>query len=526
MSSSHPEISSDSNIDDFQSSSFHQSQNQFEDAFDANDSDPYVGCNLIVNYLPHSIDENFLMNIFAPYGEIIMAKVVRDKNSKKGLGYGFVKYRTEEEAHEAIKNLNGYCIESINNIPVKKKFIKVSLARPPSLDIRNCKLYVTHLPKNYNETEVFNLFSKYGEIVECRVLIDTATGLSRGVAFILYARKSQAQAALALNGHILEGRNCGLVVKYAEDQHRKKELLAQQFRQNISNTANNMNNNFMNFPSHLQLPHPHAIPSHHLPPSPLPHHPLPHHSRGLIPMDQGMPPYYYSPPMFNDGLHPINSMIPPPFDPTRPNNNQPINNIGGNNLKRNSGNNSTNGNSSGSPTNLSPSMDFHSAPPGHWFPQMTPFGQAPVPLDPSVFVPPPPFNMHIPIINSPNMNQNGQFNRPTNIPSPTNSTSNTVSTSPTNPPLNLLPNNSVPNGNPTQPNLLNEHVTVNINGLPPNADANLIHSILGSFNPLNISVFPGGKGRVSLLQPQADFVVRNLSGQNVGGLSLEFSINK
>ena len=49
-------------------------------------------CNLIINYLPHSIDDAALLVLFSEYGEISMAKVVKDKASKKSLGYGFVKF--------------------------------------------------------------------------------------------------------------------------------------------------------------------------------------------------------------------------------------------------------------------------------------------------------------------------------------------------------------------------------------------------------------------------------------------------
>lgn len=79
-----------------------------------------------------------------------MTKVVRDKNTKKSLGYGFVKFVKEEDALFAIDKMNGYSIAH--------KSLKVSVARPPSLEIRNCKLYVTNLPKDYTEREVVNLF--------------------------------------------------------------------------------------------------------------------------------------------------------------------------------------------------------------------------------------------------------------------------------------------------------------------------------------------------------------------------------
>lgn len=81
-----------------------------------------------------------------------MTKVVRDKNTKKSLGYGFVKFANEINSLAAIEKMNGFT--------VAHKVLKVSVARPPSLEIRNCKLYVTNLPKEYNEMEVIGLFKE------------------------------------------------------------------------------------------------------------------------------------------------------------------------------------------------------------------------------------------------------------------------------------------------------------------------------------------------------------------------------
>ncbi len=93
-----------------------------------------------------------MQDLFAQYGEILMTKVVRDKNTKKSLGYGFVKFLKEDDAVFAIDKMNGFSLGHKN--------LKVSIARPPSLEIRNCKLYVTNLPKEYTEREVVSLFKE------------------------------------------------------------------------------------------------------------------------------------------------------------------------------------------------------------------------------------------------------------------------------------------------------------------------------------------------------------------------------
>mmetsp|Transcript_18914 Transcript_18914/g.19034 ORF Transcript_18914/g.19034 Transcript_18914/m.19034 type:complete len:437 (-) Transcript_18914:383-1693(-) len=172
-------------------------------------------CNLIINYLPQDINDNALRSLFAECGEIAQAKVVRDKMTKKSLGFGFVKFIDEEDAQSAIMQMNGF--------PIGHKKLKVSLARTPSDDIRNCKLYVTNLPRVYTEYDVANLFSQFGDIIECRVLKDKQSGANKGVAFVQFNVRGEANRALSLHGHRVEGIDRPLIVKYAEDQHKKKE---------------------------------------------------------------------------------------------------------------------------------------------------------------------------------------------------------------------------------------------------------------------------------------------------------------
>jgi len=192
-------------------------QSDLEDREQQQDSTNSVSerCNLIVNYLPPELEDAYLKTMFQEHGDILTAKVVKDKISKKSLGFGFVKFYKPEHASDAVEKKNG--------IIIGDKKIKVSFARPSTEDIKNCKLYVTNLPKDYSEQSVVSLFSQYGNIIECRVLQDRSTKSNRGVAFIQFNTRQEANNALALNGYQVNDLEKGLVVKYAEDQQKKKD---------------------------------------------------------------------------------------------------------------------------------------------------------------------------------------------------------------------------------------------------------------------------------------------------------------
>ena len=65
------------------------------------------------------------------------------------------------------------------------------------------------------------LFAQFGRIIECRVLMDASTGLSRCKAFVQFDTRSEAAAALALNGMKLEGTKRPLIVKLAENHSKR-----------------------------------------------------------------------------------------------------------------------------------------------------------------------------------------------------------------------------------------------------------------------------------------------------------------
>jgi hypothetical protein len=67
--------------------------------------------NVYVAGLPIGFPDSALEEIFAPYGKIQSAKMMRHNQVQKGKGIGFVLYESEESATAAIQNLVGRVVE-------------------------------------------------------------------------------------------------------------------------------------------------------------------------------------------------------------------------------------------------------------------------------------------------------------------------------------------------------------------------------------------------------------------------------
>lgn len=62
---------------------------------------------LYVGSLPYSVTDAQLSEHFAKAGTIVSAKIITDRNTGQGKGFGFVEMSTDEEAQKAISELNG-----------------------------------------------------------------------------------------------------------------------------------------------------------------------------------------------------------------------------------------------------------------------------------------------------------------------------------------------------------------------------------------------------------------------------------
>jgi len=77
---------------------------------------------LYVGSLPYSVNDDILSQIFSPHGVVESAKVITDRETGLSKGFGFVEMATEQEANEAINQLNGSGYEG--------RTLTVSKARP------------------------------------------------------------------------------------------------------------------------------------------------------------------------------------------------------------------------------------------------------------------------------------------------------------------------------------------------------------------------------------------------------------
>lgn len=83
-----------------------------------------MATNIYVGNLAYSTDSNGLRDLFAQYGEVTSAQVIEDRDTGRSRGFGFVEMPNDDEAQQAISEIDGSNVEGRN--------LKVNVARERS----------------------------------------------------------------------------------------------------------------------------------------------------------------------------------------------------------------------------------------------------------------------------------------------------------------------------------------------------------------------------------------------------------
>ncbi|XP_026747856.1 nucleolysin TIA-1 isoform X1 [Trichoplusia ni] len=157
---------------------------------------------IFVGDLSPEIETQSLRDAFAPFGEISDCRVVRDPQTLKSKGYGFVSFLKKSEAESAITSMNGQWLGSrsirtnwaTRKPPAPKNELN---SKPLTFDEvynqsspTNCTVYCGGLTTGLTEELMQKTFQPFGTIQEIRVFKD------KGYAFIRFSTKESATHAI------------------------------------------------------------------------------------------------------------------------------------------------------------------------------------------------------------------------------------------------------------------------------------------------------------------------------------------
>ena len=148
-------------------------------------------CKLFIGGLDSRTTDESLKAHFEQYGEIVDVIVMKDPETKRSRGFGFVTFSDSYMVDEAQKNrphnIDGRDVDAKRAVPRDQNRGKVEGGNSK-------KLFVGGI-KDLSEDEIRDAFSQYGDVLSVAVPTDRETQKKRGFAFVEFADSDAADKA-------------------------------------------------------------------------------------------------------------------------------------------------------------------------------------------------------------------------------------------------------------------------------------------------------------------------------------------
>jgi len=201
----------------------------------------------VKNFADDMTDDN-LNKMFAEYGEIKSACVMRDSEGKSK-GFGFVCFGEAESAEKAVTALNGKEVSGhtlyVNRAQRKterqevlRQHFEKQRAERNSKYAAGINLYVKNLDDSIDDARLKEAFSQFGKITSAKVMTDSL-GHSKGFGFVCFTTPEEAKEAVNMNGSLLGSKPLYVALAQRREDRRAK-LFAEhqqrlQYRTNVPN---------------------------------------------------------------------------------------------------------------------------------------------------------------------------------------------------------------------------------------------------------------------------------------------------
>jgi RNA recognition motif-containing protein len=179
-----------------------------------------------VNYLPAEFTEPDMCALCAEFGTILCSKIMINLETGQSKCFGFVRFSSLAEAHAGIQGLNG------RQIGLKRLLAKYAESHEKQ-ERASTMLYVKRLPVAVSQSDVVELFSRFGEIQSLTPHILDAADHQFWRCVIRFGSVAAAAAALtAMNNQIIAPDTRPIHVGYA-DESRMSASFAQRPRLSV-----------------------------------------------------------------------------------------------------------------------------------------------------------------------------------------------------------------------------------------------------------------------------------------------------
>ncbi|XP_021594346.1 polyadenylate-binding protein RBP45C isoform X1 [Manihot esculenta] len=194
---------------------------------------------LWIGDLQQWMDENYLFSIFANTGEVVSAKVIRNKQTGLPEGYGFIEFVSRAAAERILQTYNGTLMPNTEQ-NFRLNWATLSAGERRQDDGPDYTIFVGDLAADVNDYLLQETFrSVYSSVKGAKVVTDRVTGRPKGYGFVRFGDENeQRRAMVEMNGQYCSSRPMRI------GSAATKKPAVQQFQNaSIQNTQGNQGEN-------------------------------------------------------------------------------------------------------------------------------------------------------------------------------------------------------------------------------------------------------------------------------------------
>ncbi|CAI5516201.1 unnamed protein product, partial [Closterium sp. Naga37s-1] len=154
---------------------------------------------LFVSGFSNETQKATLFSRFSEYGDVENITIDKDEVTGQSMGSGYITFSSTMAAFKALHDPN----KTVNGRSTDFSLTAWSLPTASSattgsiIDKSLHRIYVSHLPFEWNEEQLERHFSQYGKVGEHAIIVDLSTGKSKGYGFVTFQTKEGAASAVA-----------------------------------------------------------------------------------------------------------------------------------------------------------------------------------------------------------------------------------------------------------------------------------------------------------------------------------------
>uniref|UniRef100_A0A8D2GZ55 Heterogeneous nuclear ribonucleoprotein A3 n=1 Tax=Urocitellus parryii TaxID=9999 RepID=A0A8D2GZ55_UROPR len=160
---------------------------------------------LFIGGLSFETPEDSLREHFEKWGTLTDCVVMRDPQTKRSRGFGFVTYSCVEEVDAAMcarpHKVDGRVVEP-------KRAVSREDSVKPGAHLTVKKIFVGGIKEDTEEYNLRDYFEKYGKIETIEVMEDRQSGKKRGFAFVTFDDHDTVDKIVVQKYHTINGHNC------------------------------------------------------------------------------------------------------------------------------------------------------------------------------------------------------------------------------------------------------------------------------------------------------------------------------